>query len=261
MLIDERHETYKEIGCFLRVSFSLPLFCVLLTCKLEVASRGALYFIIFGIEAAAPMIAALLCTFLMKGKRRIRIFLTEKYITHFNIGKCIAAFMGPVIILLIANLICLLVREKTQFITFLTSKKCLIIAWTLIAEELGWRGYLQERLEVCISTCYVPLIIGSIWFLWHYHFFLGGTMEVLILPFLFGCITESYGYYVLTKWARGNIIPASVWHFSGNLFFNLFALGGHGNKVYSIAQFTYGLCMLLFIWYVKKYPVKIDNRA
>ena len=78
MLMDERHETYKEIGCFLGVSFLLPLICVLLMCKVEDVSKGELYFIIFGIEAAAPMIAALLCTFLMKGKRRIRIFLTEK---------------------------------------------------------------------------------------------------------------------------------------------------------------------------------------
>jgi len=50
----------------------------------------------------------------------------------------------------------------------------------------------------------------SVWFLHPSPFVL------LIL----GCVFESYGYFVITKLAKGNIIPASIWHFSGNLFVN-----------------------------------------
>ena len=98
----------------------------------------------------------------------------------------------------------------------------MIIAWALVAEELGWRGYLQVELGRVVSRRWVPLLVGVIWGAWHFHFFLSGSMEVPIVPFFLGAIFESYGYYAVTEQSDGNIVPASLWHFTGNLFFNLY---------------------------------------
>lgn len=54
-------------------------------------------------------------------------------------------------------------------------------------------------------------------------------MEVPLHSFAYGCIAESYGYFVITKISKGNIVPASLWHFSGNLFTNIYRLNPNWN--------------------------------
>lgn len=96
----------------------------------------------------------------------------------------------------------------------------------------------------------IPLITGFIWFLWHYHFVLSGSMEVPIFAFLLGCVFESYGYYALTKVAKNNIVPASIWHFVGNLVFNMYKFDAqwhNGNTTfYWVATVCYAINILVF---------------
>lgn len=238
----------KEIGIFLGVSFILPLICICLTQFVSCFQSGAFYLLLFGIEAASPSIAAILCIVWMKGKGGLKSFLKEKYLEHFSLKKSLVGFLIPFLLLTIAEMISLAVGVKKVPISLLSSRKIVIIAWALVAEELGWRGYLQERLENKVNEEWVSLGVGVIWFLWHYHFFIGGTMSVPILWFLLGCIVESYGYYQLTKWSKGNILPASLWHFSGNLFFNLYALGQNNDTTYAITTLQYGLCVLFYFY-------------
>ena len=40
--------------------------------------------------------------------------------------------------------------------------------WALVAEELGWRGYLQEKIEAHVGDVLTPLIVGIIWTVWHF---------------------------------------------------------------------------------------------
>ena len=50
------------------------------------------------------------------------------------------------------------------------SQKNIIVMWALVAEELGWRGYLQEKIEAHVGDVLTPLIVGIIWTVWHFHF-------------------------------------------------------------------------------------------
>lgn len=102
--------------------------------------------------------------------------------------------------------------------------------WALIAEELGWRGFLQSKLEIRFGHIATPILIGSIWAVWHYHFFWLGTMSAPLFLFVLGCIADSFGYYWITRKSQGNIIPASIWHFTGNLFFNIYQINPEYNK-------------------------------
>ncbi|MFA9380752.1 MAG: lysostaphin resistance A-like protein [Acetanaerobacterium sp.] len=116
----------------------------------------------------------------------------------------------------------------------LSPKKIIIICWALIAEELGWRGFLQEKLYAYFSDFTSPLIAGVIWAAWHYHYFISGSKTVPIILFALGCVTDSYVYYALTKLVKGNTIPATIFHFSGNLCFSLFLINpeyNHGSIV------------------------------
>lgn len=48
------------------------------------------------------------------------------------------------------------------------SQKIIIVMWALVAEELGWRGYLQEKIEAHVGDVLTPLNVGIIWTVWHF---------------------------------------------------------------------------------------------
>lgn len=106
----------------------------------------------------------------------------------------------------------------------------MIVCWALVAEELGWRDFLQDKLGIYLNELTLPFILGIIWALWHYHFFLSGEMSAPILLFTLGCIADSYLYFAFTKAVNGNIVPASVLHFSENLCFNLLLINPEYNN-------------------------------
>jgi len=89
-------------------------------------------------------------------------------------------------------------------------------------------------------------------------------MDVPFTLLILGCIFESYGYFVITKLSKGNILPASIWHFSGNLFMNIFSLNindGDGKYLtYMITTFSYGFCVIGFFIYYHWYKKYCNNK-
>lgn len=71
-----------------------------------------------------------------------------------------------------------------------------------------------------------------------------------------GSVFESYGYFAITKLAKSNIVPASIWHFTGNMMFNLYRFDPqwYDGKItfYWIATIFYAANILLFFMYEKK---------
>lgn len=237
---------------FLIFAFGIPFICIHITKYLPQYYKEILNLIIFGIEAASPSLASLLTIYLFSKRDGVRKFLRKKYYENFSFKYCVMGFLAPAILYTLGKLITnMTVSDHGNFL-MPTSKKMLIIAWALIAEELGWRGFLQERLERLSGVMLTPLFVGIFWALWHYHFWLSGTMDVPISAFLYGCILESYGYYIIIRLSKGNIIPASIWHFGGNLFINVYLMnpdGNHGRIVpYVIVN---GLFTVYFFCFVK----------
>jgi hypothetical protein len=114
-----------------------------------------------------------------------------------------------------------------------------------------------------IGMFFTPLIVGVIWGLWHYHYFLSGVMNVPFTLLILGCIFDSYGYYVIKKMVRGNILPASIWHFSGNLFLNIFSLNINDDGkylTYMITTFSYVFCVIGFFIYYHWYKKYCNNK-
>lgn len=243
----------KKVFSFLFLAFVIPLVCIVFMRYCSVFQTGIGNLLLYGIEGASPTIAA----FIVVGRNEgIKSFLKKKIKDNFSIRICFLGMIIPLLILTMGKVISYFVLSQDVFFHSLSMKKLLIISWALIAEELGWRGFLQEWLENYYKEVFVPLIVGIVWALWHYHFILGGTMEIPYLAFLCGCILESYGYFVLIKIARGNVVPACLWHFTGNLFFNLYRIDpswNHGNMIpYHIVNVMYCFYIMAFLLYKKK---------
>lgn len=238
---------------FLILTFGLPALCLLL---FQMNESATFHFIVYGIEGASPMIAAIMIVLIHEKSEGLKKFLRDKYISNVSLAKCALAFLVPFVILTVAKLVAVWMGDLFAYPIFPTAGKMLIIAWALIAEELGWRGYLQDELERILPHCLIPLLTGVLWALWHYHFVLSGSMDIPIVAFALGCIFESYGYFAITKMAKNNILPASIWHFTGNLIFHIYRFDPQWHNgdttFYWIATVCYGANIILFILYEKK---------
>lgn len=233
--------TWENIILFLIFAFGLPLICVLLIKNFTIFQLGTMSFILYGIEASSPTLGALIVTAILGKSVRVRIFLKKCYFDNIKIGYIALAAILPLVILTITKLTSIIFVHGTSFITGITTMKLIIVMWALIAEEIGWRGFLQEKLDKHYGHLVTPILLGIIWTLWHYHFFLLGTMSKPSILFLIGCIADSFGYYWITKRSKGNIIPASIWHFAENLFFNLFFINPEYNQGSIVPYFIFVL--------------------
>lgn len=226
-----KDESIKKYIClFLIFAFGLPFICVFLVKNFNVLQSGFLNFTLYGIEAMTPALAALLTTAILNDSKTVRLFLRKSYLDNIKTRYIILAVMIPFVVFTLTKITSLIFVQGTPFITSISAKKLIIIMWALITEELGWRGFLQGRLDKYLGHIGTPIFIGIIWALWHYHFFWLGTMSAPLTLFALGCITDSIGYYWITKKSKGNVIPASIWHCVGNLCFSLFLINPEYNQ-------------------------------
>lgn len=232
--------TKNSIILFLIFTFGLPLICVPL--EKNIFKSGSMNFMLFGIEAAAPTLAALIVISILGGKIGIREFLKKCYLKNIKVKYILLGVIIPIVLIVTAKLTWFVFDGSTPFIKGITAKKLLIVMWALIAEEAGWRGFLQERLDRHFGCLVTPIILGNIWALWHYHFFWLGTMSIPVLPFFIGCVADSFGYYWVTKKSKGNVIPASLWHFTYNLFINILLINPEFNHGSMAPYWIYVIC-------------------
>jgi len=83
-------------------------------------------------------------------------------------------------------------------------------------EEYGWRGYLQEDFEGRYNKWLVYVIIGLIWYLWHWYFLReGNNPQIIMIPIL---IAASVGIGEISKSTKSILICAAV-HGIANILF------------------------------------------
>lgn len=234
---------------FLITAFLLPLICVLLILFTPLSQNSAVSLILYGIEAASPAVAVILAVTIINrnnGGLSLGAFLKSKYTDNISVPLIILGFAAPIFIYTAAKFISVVLGQSAEF-CMPSSKKILIILWSLISEELGWRGFLQDRVETKFGAAFTPFIISVIWAMWHYHFFISTPTGVPIYLFLIGCIAESCGYYTITKLSNGNIIPVSVAHCTGNFLIIFYLLNPDKNGGDTTCYLIYTLISLIYI--------------
>lgn len=225
---DERKgntDEQKQLILFLAVSFLLPLLMAVICSNIP---EGAVSFLLYGIEAAAPTIAAL-AVFRMDNELRQsfrRMFVRDQLITAIIYPTALCSA-----VMLMARLIfCAFTGGFSSFFGHITKTQLIMILWSLVAEEIGWRGYLQPQLErLGIKKSLAPCIVGVIWCAWHYHFFIRNGIEVPIFIFLLSCIIESYIYGFLLRITKGQLLSAMIFHFMYNLLIHIAAVSPSDN--------------------------------
>lgn len=235
--IKDLHPTI-QILFFVILVYLLPLGCILLM-NTALGQMDIINFILFGIEAASPTVAAVITVAFFEKKSGIKAFFHFSFSPKLKISSIFACVIIAFTIILAAKTIsCLLLKVPFETAN-LTSKQLIIIAWAFVAEEIGWRGFLTKRLTAFVGQSLVPLFVGLIWAFWHYHFFITGTIDVAIPLFTAGCIADSYLYSALLKISRGNILTAMIFHMTSNLLINLFLINPNVNGKSSLPYAMY----------------------
>lgn len=206
----------KDLALFLLIAFTLPLVCLFFETKLN---DTAVCFVLYGIQAASPTIAA--AVVLCKNKQAKAFaacsFCQGQLKTAVLLPAAVACTTIP-----LAKLIFCCLAGAGSMLQGISVQKGVIILWALFAEEAGWRGYLEPALKKRAAHPWaVPGVVGAIWCLWHYHFFLRDPMQLPPLLFLLSCVVESYLYSLLMELSGGRLVSAMVYHFSWNLLANI----------------------------------------
>ena len=87
-----------------------------------------------------------------------------------------------------------------------------------IAEEFGWRGYLQPKLLGQLAPFWTALIVAAVWWLWHFALYRESVFAspVSALNFLAYLATWSIFMVFLVERAGGSAWPAVVFHWAAN---------------------------------------------
>ena len=162
--------------------------------------------------AWAPTIAALALTALGDGRAGVRHLLRGLRRWRVAPQWYLVASLGPTLVALIAlglhrllggtgpSLAAVAARfglppDQAHLLVVLLPLIFLltIVASGAIAEELGWRGYAQPRLQARLGPARAGLVIGVIWSLWHLPLF-------VVLPSATGDIPLGWFLPLVTGW-------------------------------------------------------------
>lgn len=247
----------KNLLLFLSITFLIPIISV----YLQILTKNSIIkFILYGMEAAAPSIAAII---IIAKNKNFGSFFTENFRTKRILAACILPVIITFTTMFLAKIIACFFLKEHFALGSISITQAIIILWAFIAEELGWRGYLQTFLCKQMKKPYLaPFIVGSIWCLWHYHYFLFGEMQVPLVWFFIGCIVESYIYSWLLNWSDHNLLSSMIYHMAWNLFIHVFAINPVDNRGNTLPYIVLGvveiqICFLLF--FLRKVKTKEKN--
>ena len=216
----------KILTIFMIIAFLLPLLIVIAKNNI---SNNAISFAFYGIQAAAPSISAIVVLAVNKELRTALSRLFHK--KHLTVSFLLPTAIICVVMFAAKLLSSLIIGEFQSFFETVSYKQFIMILWAFVAEEFGWRGFLEPALnKLIINQRLVPGIVGLIWFSWHYHYFMQNSIEIPIFLFLIGCIIESYIYSFLMRVTKYNLVSAMTFHFLYNLMIHVMAINPSDNS-------------------------------
>jgi membrane protease YdiL (CAAX protease family) len=127
-------------------------------------------------------------------------------------------------------------------------------------EELGWRGYVLDRLQEKRSALASSLILGVVWSLWHLPlFFVAGTYQaglgvgtLAFWLFIFGVLPLSLPFTWIYNNTKRSTLAVILFHSMINFSGEVIALSEHG-ETYSIALWFVAAIGIVVIWGAKTF--------
>ena len=120
-----------------------------------------------------------------------------------------------------------------------------------LPEEIGWRGYLLDRLQVRYSALGASVLVGLAWFAWHgplffmagYYARAGGAPD----PFQFGVaiLLGAVLYTWIHNHTERSVLAAILFHFAGNVSGELLSAP---SDVYVYETYLTAVLVLVVLW-------------
>ena len=226
-----KKENAQKLGIYLLiVSLFVLLFFVFRTTMNK--SNTAFFIIYYCLFSFSPAIASLITRAVTKeGFRDMKLHLN----LSGNLKWYMLAFGLPLIFFSARILFPVIVSGHIEWLGAFTAQNVLASAFMLaalsavqsiglIGEELGWRGYMNQKMEPLFGTVGTCLVGGIVWSLWHLPMDIAGWLdgEVTLSDSLMMCVGRMllltcFGTFLmwLTK-KTDSVYPAVVAHFMFN---------------------------------------------
>jgi len=175
--------------------------------------------------ALLPSLSGFLITYVIAGEVGVQRLWRRLFLKNSSLWLYISAVLGFLLLALIALYIRTLydgynpqITDYASFGEFLLISPFLLL-FPGFAEEFGWRGFMQHRLQLKINWFFASVIVGFIWGSWHTMDFIMGnwsySFEVLLIFFAY-IIGSSVIIGYLYQKSKGSIAIAILAHFGAN---------------------------------------------
>jgi uncharacterized protein len=122
-------------------------------------------------------------------------------------------------------------------------------------EELGWRGYVLDRLQATYSALWSTVILGCAWSLWHLPlFFAEGTYQASLgigtlafWLFLLGIVPLSFAFTWVYNNTQRSILAVILFHGMVNFTGELFDISERANTI-SIVLWVFTAVSITILW-------------
>ncbi len=240
--------------------YSWSFWFIALFSKKETLQFPTVIFYILG--GTGPSVVSLILLYLNKESDKKEFW--NRVINFSRIGF---SWFGIIIVVaLSASLLAILIAYLFKFgesnfagiRNFFTNPSLIFLTLSLnlvavFFEEVGWRGYALDKLQLNFSALLSSLFLGLIWAVWHIPlFFIKGTYQnelgfnsYQFWLFMFNIIIQS----ILITWVFNNtnrsILAVIFFHFFVNFFGEMFDLGDKTEIVRSVLFFVYALLVII----------------
>lgn len=222
-----KKENAKRIGIYLLTVFAFMLIFVL--CIKPMNASNTVFYIIFMIFSFSPAIASLITRAVTKeGFRDMKLHLRlsgnfKWYLVAFALPLiCFSAkFLLPVILSGHADWLGGFTARNVLSSVFTLAAMSAVMSIGLIGEELGWRGYMNRKMEPLLGTVVTCIVGGIVWGLWHLPMDIAGCNGAIsdAMSMCGGRMIQLTFFGVFLMWLTrktDSVFPAVIGHYMFN---------------------------------------------
>lgn len=225
-----KKENLKRLGLYLLIAFALSLLLIIFRKPMETSARVS--FVIVQLFSFSPAIACIITRAVTKegfGDMKLHFNFRGNfrwYLLAFAVPLlCFSASkLLPVIMSGYGSRLSEFTANNVLSVIFILLGQSAVVSAGLLGEELGWRGYMNQKMEPLLGTFGTCLIGGIIWGLWHFPIdisnYLGGYGSFSFsMKSAFGRLVLLTCFGVFLMWLTkktDSIFPAVVAHFMFN---------------------------------------------
>lgn len=217
---------FREILVFLLLTFCIPWIFTLLIILFRFNS-GMIYYTFVGCAAIAPSSGALISIFIFRGKDRFFETIRNMFTFRFNPYLYLIMFCLVITSYYLGTAIAYILGFVAPTLWISTPRKISTSVVSPFGEEFGWRGLLTPYMIEKFSPVIASLTIGLVWGVWHiWYFVIPGAFHYStpLWLLIIDCCGGSLWYTWFYKKSR-SIVIAILFHFAGNLFYNIIPCG------------------------------------